>query len=229
MSWTVVRYDFTKKVECRLGLKKHYITSGKGFVIRNENGEEAFCGPVCASNPLYVTNPNEKVPDITMGCSIFNESGQIVVSEVVRGSANQKNDEEINEKNAAIAYLTLRCNKLAHIKGIKYNALNAIYSEYLKDNDLSESDVDFVSYVMNNDDFQKYTYKNLLGIYACDYWINYFIECNDNIKYVERVRATLHKNLFLEKEQITKLNNWFRYSDGKEIMKLKENLFSHIK
>ncbi|MUK76561.1 hypothetical protein GNP84_06530 [Aliivibrio fischeri] len=228
MSWTVIRYDFTDKVECRLGTKKHYVTSGKGFVIRNENGEEAFCGPVCASNPLFVTNPNDKVPDITMGCGVFTESGRAIEQGTDRGSTNQKADKKIDEKNAAIAYLTLRCNKLAHIRGVKYNALNAIYDEYLKENDLSESDVDFISYVMGNDDFQKYTYKNLLGVYACDYWINYFIENNDNIKYVEKVRAVLHKDLFLEKTQIVKLNNWFRYSDGKKIMKIKENLFSHI-
>ncbi|HGZ7314682.1 TPA: hypothetical protein ACOL2D_004089 [Vibrio parahaemolyticus] len=66
MAWTVLRRDFVDgKVECRLGVKRHFIRTGTAYVIENEHGEIAFCGPTCAKNAEYVTNPNETVPDLT--------------------------------------------------------------------------------------------------------------------------------------------------------------------
>ena len=66
MNWKVLRREFVDGiVPCRLGMKAHKIKSGVAYVIENELGELAFCGPTCRGNGEYVTNPKEKVPDLT--------------------------------------------------------------------------------------------------------------------------------------------------------------------
>lgn len=66
MKWKVLRRDFVDGVvPCRLGTKRHNITSGVAYVIENEYGEIAYSGPACAKNKDYVSNPQEVVPDFT--------------------------------------------------------------------------------------------------------------------------------------------------------------------
>lgn len=49
MLWKVVRIDFTERCACIFGSKTHYITSGKGYVVAdNEGCNERFSGPLIA-------------------------------------------------------------------------------------------------------------------------------------------------------------------------------------
>ncbi len=58
MAWTVLRRDFVDgKVECRLGVKRHFIRTGTAYVIENEHGEIAFCGPTWGFAPISAKSP----------------------------------------------------------------------------------------------------------------------------------------------------------------------------
>lgn len=74
MKWKLLRRDFVDSVvPCRLGKKSHNITSGVAYVIEDENGHIAYCGPVCAKNEQYVINPHESVPDFTIKMRLIDD------------------------------------------------------------------------------------------------------------------------------------------------------------
>lgn len=229
MTWTIIRIDFTEKCMCTFGEKKHYITCGKGYVVVNNEGIEAFCGPQCAKNPKYVINPNEKVPDLTKGCLEVDIKEQTPSTHITPNNnrlLSQINNQELNH-NKAIAYLLLRVEKLSHYHQMKYKKLDDIYSKYLS-NKLTNADITFLLKLVDSPDYPEYSYQNLQAIYACDFWINQFLKQNTNkdTSFVKKIKNYLHKKLALTTPQIIGLNSWFDNTEGKKIVNIKLNAFT---
>lgn len=230
MQWRVVRIDFTERCACVFGSKTHYITSGKGYVVVDVDGNEKFSGPNCARNPDFVVNPNENVPDLTKGClePEGEDSGpKINVPPEGTGRATKAPIVMSDRcKQNAVAYLILRVEKLKHFKKIKYQKLDVLYERY-NNSDLTDSDYYFLNRLVDAKDFPEYSLKNLQAIYACDFWINQFIknERNKDLTYVESCRSYLHRKLALTPSQIIGLNNWFDNSNGRKMVRLKSDFF----
>lgn len=229
MTWTIIRIDFTEKCICIFGNKKHYITCGKGYVVVNNEGNEAFCGPQCAKNPKYVVNPNERVPDLTKGCLEIDVKEQTTSKHITTSNnqlPSQINNQEL-DREKAIAYLLLRVEKLNHYPKIKYNKLNDIYRRYLS-NTLTSTDIRFLSKLVISSDYPEYSYQNLQAIYACDFWINQFLNQNINkdLLFMKNIKNYLRKKLALTTEQIKGLNSWFDNTKGNKIVNIKLNAFA---
>lgn len=237
MVWTKIRIDFTETVQCEFCSRK--ITSGKGIVIKNENGDISFSGPNCAQNRngKNVSNPNEKIVDITKGCilqelmPIRSDRGMATVNiRIDEDNFTQLNDIDVHnyhDINAVKAYFTLRFEKLGHINAIpKAKKLVEIYNTYISEGKILNKDESYIKMIMYGDKYPRYSYKNLQSVYAADYWLVLFIE-NNNGKDLTFIESTLHHlrtKLFLTKKQIIGINNWFSHSEGRKV-KLKENAF----
>lgn len=229
MTWTIIRIDFTEKCMCVFGEKKHYITCGKGYVVVNSEGNEAFCGPQCAKNPKYLINPNEIVPVLTKGCLEINVKEQNSSTHITINNnqlPSQINNLELHREKA-IAYLLLRVEKLNHYPKIKYNKLDDIYNRYLS-NKLTHSDICFLSKLVICADYPEYSYQNLQAIYACDFWIDQFLKqnTNKNLSFMKDIKKHLHKKLALSTKQIKGLNSWFDNTKGNKIVNIKLNAFA---
>lgn len=227
MVWTVIRIDFTEKCVCIFGEKKHYITSGKAYVVVNEQGVEAFCGPQCAKNPNYVKNPDEKVPDLTKGCldiDIKDQNASTCTNPNNKKPAST-NKQELNH-NKAIAYLLLRVQKLSHYPQIRYAKLDDIYNRYIS-NQIADNDIIFLLKLIESPNYPEYSYKNLQAIYACDFWINQFLRENTdkNTTFIESIKKYLFDKLALTPSQIEGLNSWFDNTNRRKMINIKPNAF----
>lgn len=230
MLWRVVRIDFTERCACVFGSKVHYITSGKGYVVVDKEGNERFAGPDCARNPGYVSNPEGKVADLTKGClepdvedrvSTSKTKSKVAIGKVREGS---KIDDHSNQN--AIAYLLLRVDKLKNFPKIKYKNLDAIYERYQKDA-LTDSDFILLHKLIDSKSYPEYSLKNLQAIYACEFWINEFLKSNQDkdLSYVESLKNYLHDKLALTSSQINGLNKWFDNTNGRKMIRLKPTSF----
>ncbi|MCW9696139.1 hypothetical protein [Proteus mirabilis] len=231
MLWKVVRIDFNERCACVFGSKTHYITSGKGYVVVDNEGNERFSGPNCARNPDYVSNPEEKVPDLTKGClePDSEDDGAAPSSRLKGNNGKVRVASTIDEhsKQNAIAYLLLRVQKLQSIPKIKYSKLDAIYRRYQLAS-LTDNDFIFLYKLIDSNSFPEYSLKNLQAFYACEFWINQFIQDNQekDLSYVESLRSYLHAKLALTPSQITGLNKWFDNTNGRKMVRLKPNPFA---
>ncbi|EJE8516221.1 hypothetical protein M5252_004570 [Vibrio parahaemolyticus] len=101
MKWKVLRRDFVDGVvPCRLGTKRHNITSGVAYVIENECGEIAYSGPACAKNKDYVSNPQDVVPDFTSKLLSVDEMVGTSAQGERKGALSQAEKEFLNNKKA---------------------------------------------------------------------------------------------------------------------------------
>ncbi len=229
MAWTLIRIDFTETCECIFGEKKHYITCGKGYVVVNNEGIEAFCGPQCAKNSKYVTNPNEKVPDFTKGCLVIDVKEQ--TQSTFNPHSDDKSPSQINNQKSdyikAISYLLLRVEKLKHYPQMRYKKLSDIYGKYLS-GQLDNIDINFLLMLGESSIYPEFSYQNLQAIYACDFWINQFLKQNANkdTSFVKEIKSYLVANLALTPSQIKGLNRWFDNTEGKKIVNIKPNAFA---
>lgn len=108
MKWTVLRRDFYDgTVPCRLGKRKHNLSSGFVFVIQNEYGDIAYCGGGCAKNKNYVTNPTESVPDFTSKSLFLDDSGSSSGNRTSLSKDNSCVKDEIKNNQLCRRYLEL--------------------------------------------------------------------------------------------------------------------------
>ncbi|GKX44529.1 hypothetical protein SOASR015_35630 [Pectobacterium carotovorum subsp. carotovorum] len=230
MLWRVVRIDFTERCACVFGSKTHDITSGKGFVVVDHKGNERFAGPDCVRNPNYVSNPGEKVPDLTKGC--LEPGGEVggdtskAPPKIATGEVGGTSKKDDHSNQNAIAYLLLRVEKLKNFPKIKYKKLDELYERYQRDS-LTEGDFIFLNKLIESKSFPEYSLRNLQAIYACEFWINQFIKVNQDkdLSYVDSLKSYLHAKLALTPSQISGLNKWFDNSSGRKMVKLKPNPF----
>ena len=235
MIWKKIRIDFTETVKCEFCNRK--ITSGKGIVIQNENGIFSFAGPSCAQNEHNVINPKESIMDITKGCELHEIERKPSSAKSIK--LNKDNNEDNFTKqddidsndyldtNAVKAYLTLRFGKLGHIESIpKADRLNKIYESFITSGKILEQDERYISVIMYGDKYPRFTYRNLQAVYAAEFWLMSFIKNHNSEKseFMKSILQYLRSNLYLTPKQINAVNNWFTYSDGKQI-KLKSNAF----
>lgn len=82
--------------------------------------------------------------------------------------------------------------------------------------------------LIDSNSFPEYSLKNLQAFYACEFWINQFIQDNQekDLSYVESLRSYLHAKLALTPSQITGLNKWFDNTNGRKMVRLKPNPFA---
>lgn len=224
MIYSVIRIDFTERCQCVFCSRK--ITSGKGYVVVNEKGEEAFCGPVCAKDKNNVINPGARIPDLTKGAIDAEERENSRKGRNMGIGDRPKLDEEIEKQNA-IAYLLLRMEKLKDFPGVHYKKLDPIFMKY-KANNLLEEDYNFLKILMKGEKRPEFSYKNLQAIYACNFWIDKFIKNNSNtdISFVKSLRKYLHEHLRLTEKQIEGLNKWFDRADGGGMVRIKKDVFT---
>ena len=190
MVWKKVRIDFTDRIKCQFCPQP--ITSGKGIVVVNEDGEYAFSGPCCAKKAKNVINPTEKLIDVTKGCLEYSVTSS--PSRILSNSDNNPlivlESNDYFDENAVKAYLLLRFEKLTHIPAINTvtsSKLTEIYNQYKKTDKISEKDKKYLEKVMYGENFPKFTYKNLQAVYAADFWLNLFIQHNkaEDLKFIE--------------------------------------------
>ncbi|MCW9734190.1 hypothetical protein L5B97_12075 [Avibacterium sp. 20-15] len=238
MKWKKVRIDFTETVKCKFC--NRIINSGKGILIQNEHGDFAFSGPTCAKKKSNITNYDENVIDITKGCilqdiphseklipqqKIFNEN---IATEYE--NLTPEEDTQVDnylDENAISAYLTLRFEKLSHLKSIfTSKKLDDIYHSYITNGKISKQDENYIKQAMYGNQYPLLTYQNLQSVYAAEYWLLSFIKYNSDsdLTFINNVLGQLRKKLTLSNKQIIAINKWFIHSEGKTV-KLKKNSF----
>ncbi|QQF90601.1 hypothetical protein JFL57_07665 [Histophilus somni] len=237
MKWKKVRVDFTETVKCKFC--NRIINSGKGILIQNEYGDFAFSGPTCAKKKSNITNYDENIIDITKGCILQDKphSEKLIPQKILNNNIDieyenftSEEDEQVHnylDENAVSAYLTLRFEKLSHIKSIfTSKKLDDIYHSYTINGKISEQDENYIKQAMYGNKCPLLTYQNLQSVYAAEYWLLSFIKYNSDsdLTFIKNVLSQLHKKLTLSNKQIIAINKWFVHSEGKTV-KLKENSF----
>ena len=231
MSWKKIRIDFTSTVKCQFCPR--HITSGKAVVVQHDSGIFSYAGPSCAKDPRKVTNPKEKILDVTKGCVEEHISSEKQVK------LNAVKDEELPtsldfddyfDEKAAKAYLVLRFEKLSHIpkiSDIKSEKLNSIYEKYINEDKISPEDEKYLNMVMYGNKQPKFTYKSLQSLYAIDFWLNVFLRGKPAHKFITSLLEQLHNKLSLSPNQINKINECFSEINGIKV-KLKAIPFKQL-
>ena len=230
MSWKKIRIDFASNVKCQFCPR--HITSGKAVIVQHNSGRLSYAGPSCAKDPNKVSNPKEKIIDVTKGCIEEHTSNK----KHTKTEQNTLRDEELPtsldfddyfDEKAAKAYLVLRFEKLSHIPKIsemKSEKLNRIYEKYINEDQISPEDEKYLNVVMYGKKQPKFTYKFLQSLYAIDFWLNVFLREKPDHKFITSLLEQLHNRLSLSPNQINKINECFSEINGIKV-KLKANSF----
>jgi hypothetical protein len=224
-AWRVERIDFADDFRCCFCHRT--IVCGKGCVVVDDNGNEGFCGSVCATKPQNVTNPKEKIPDLTRGATDTRsgEEGEVKPPATKRRNVGARVAYGGREK--AREYLLLRGKKLASIKSVRWPKLLPILERYEQNKEISEADYQYLQFLMNHPDHPEFSLRNLQAVYSCHFWIEKFVRKNireKDISFVSSVQQYLHRNLVLSDKQIDGLNKWFTHSVG-ERLRLQHGMF----
>jgi hypothetical protein len=95
---------------------------------------------------------------------------------------------------------------------------------------LTANDYAYLANLMNKVETTnpRYSHKNLLAIYACQFWINRYL-ANEKSEFISSLDKYLQRKLALTPEQIDGLNNWFKNRPGMLSIKLDAFSFNPAK
>ncbi|MCR8697148.1 MULTISPECIES: hypothetical protein [Campylobacter] len=130
---TVIKRDFVPE-----NTKSYYYTrplsSGKAYFLEDANGKIFYASKNYIDEHLKVDL--SKIPDFTISLISMRSY------ENSRNRSCSKNKTHINyDKSYAIAYITLREEKLIEYKNISYEPLKNYYDKYMRDRDLADEDI----------------------------------------------------------------------------------------
>ncbi|APC19576.1 hypothetical protein BLL42_28090 (plasmid) [Pseudomonas frederiksbergensis] len=229
MAYISLRVDFSTNDECNFCGNR--LRSGKVRILVDDEGREVQAGPVCAKNNSV--NPKEKIPDLTAAAFEGDEpeltrggpGGQAtaaasVIGEVSRGATNK---EEI-QRRMAECYLLLRVEKLGDFRDMKFERLVTL-AEKLRGAVLADGDYRYLNNLMAKVQTVRpeVSIKNLQAIYACNYWINYFL-AKESSDFISDLKRSLHRDLALTPGQVEALNKWFKNRPG--MLSIKPDAFA---
>jgi hypothetical protein len=218
MTYIKLRVDFSTNDECHFCDNR--LRSGKVHILVDEEGREVQAGPICAKN--HSTNPKEKIPDLTAAALEGDEpeltrrgpGGQTAAVGGSGGNTNgTANDEEL-QRRVAESYLLLRVEKLQNFRGMKFGPLVKL-DEKLRKSGLDVGDYSYLQNLMAKVKIERpeFSIKNLQAIYACNYWINYFL-AKESSDFISDLKSSLHRDLALSPGQVEGLNKWFKNRPG---------------
>lgn len=218
MAYIMLRVDFSADDECHFCDNR--LRSGKVRILVDDEGREVQAGPVCAKNNSI--NPKEKIPDLTAAAFEGDEpeltpggpNGQRApASENGRARGGVSNQEDM-QRRLAECYLLLRVEKLDGFDGMKLESLVKL-AEKLRGAGLADDDYRYLNNLMAKVQRVRpeFSIKNLQAIYACNYWINYFL-AKESSDFISDLKRALHRDLALTSGQVEALNKWFKNRPG---------------
>ncbi|WP_313025458.1 hypothetical protein [Pseudomonas lopnurensis] len=230
MAYSRLRVDFSTNDECHFCDNK--LRSGKVRILVDDEGREVQAGPVCAQK--HSVNPKEKIPDLTAAAFEGDEpeltqagQGDQPAGTGWRGGARSSAgtaDQEERQRRLAECYLLLRVEKLGNFRGMKLERLVQL-AEKLRDSGLELDDYRYLGNLMAKVGTARpeYTFKNLQAIYACSYWIDYFL-AKESADFISDLQRSLRKELALTPGQVIGLNKWFKNRSG--MLSIKPDAFA---
>tara|TARA_B100000929_G_C15502849_1_gene417950 strand:+ start:703 stop:1296 length:594 start_codon:yes stop_codon:yes gene_type:complete len=186
-------------------------------VVRNEEGDEAFSGPICARR--RTDNPDEPIPDITAALLMPDAERREVPP---GGGARQGGRREPNpqdDTHQLVSYLLLRCEKLIHYQDMENRKLSDVYDRYLTREILVEDDKPYVRNLLGLMERSRpeLSLRNLRQVYACEFWVLRFIdmqEDEDGVEFGRGLLRYLRARLRLTRGQVDGLNKWLDNMPG---------------
>lgn len=228
MAYSRLRVDFSTNDECHFCHNK--LRSGKVHILGSDDESEVQAGPVCAKNNSI--NPKEKIPDLTAAAFEGDEPelglDGLPEKEAVKNANSRVRVGAVNKKDAqhrvAECYLLLRVEKLEGFRGMKYDPLVKLRDK-LRGAGLADNDYDHLDNLIAkvNVTYPEFSIKNLYAIYACNYWINYFL-AKENSDFISDLQRSLHRDLALTPAQVEGLNKWFKNRSG--MLSIKPDAFA---
>lgn len=218
MPYIRLRVDFSVNDECHFCDNR--LRSGKVSILVDDEGCEVQAGPVCAKK--HSVNPKEKIPDLTDAAFDGDEpeltrgeqGGQASAASASRRAHGGAINKEEAQRRLAECYLLLRVEKLGDFRGMKLETLVTL-AEKLRGAGLAGSDYSYLNNLMAKVKTARpeFSIKNLQAIYACNYWINYFL-AKESSDFISNLKSSLHRDLALTQGQVEGLNKWFKNRPG---------------
>lgn len=228
MEYIRLRVDFSTNDECHFCDNR--LRSGKVRILVDDEGREVQAGPICAKK--HSTNPKEKIPDLTAAAFDGDEAeltrggpgGQATAASGSGGTHDSTANNEEMQRRIAECYLLLRVEKLEGFRGMKYEPLVKL-AEKLRGSGLEGGDYSYLNNLMAKvqTDRPEFSIKNLQAIYACNYWINYFL-AQESSDFISNLKSSLHRDLALTPGQVDGLNKWFKNRPG--MLSIKPDAFA---
>ena len=124
----------------------------------------------------------------------------------------------------AECYLLLRVEKLGDFRGMKLDTLVKL-AEKLRMAGLADDDYSYLKNLMAKVKTVRpeFSIKNLQAIYACNYWINYFL-AKESSDFISDLKRSLNRDLALTPSQVEGLNKWFNNRPG--MLSIKSDAFA---
>lgn len=228
MAYIRLRVDFSTNDECHFCDNR--LRSGKVCVLVDDDGREVQAGPVCAKK--HSVNPKEKIPDLTAAAFEGDEpelnqrgaGGQATVASGGGGTRGNTTNKEEMQRRLAECYLLLRVEKLGDFRGMRHEPLMRLV-EKLRGSGLEVGDYRYLNNLMAKVQTARpeFSIKNLHAIYACNYWINYFL-AQESSDFISNLKRSLHRNLALTSGQVEAINKWFKNRPG--MLSIKPDAFA---
>ncbi len=228
MAYIRLRVDFSVNDECHFCDNR--LRSGKVSILVNDEGCEVQAGPVCAKK--HSVNPKEKIPDLTAAAFDGDEpeltrgeqSGQTTAASGSSRAHGDTTNKEETQRRLAECYLLLRVEKLGDFRGMKLETLVKL-AEKLRVAGLADDDYSYLKNLMAKVKTVRpeFSIKNLQAIYACNYWINYFL-AKESSDFISDLKRSLNRDLALTPGQIEGLNKWFKNRPG--MLSIKPDAFA---
>lgn len=225
MEYIRLRVDFSTDDECHFCDNR--LRSGKVRILVDNEGREVQAGPICAKK--HSTNPKGKIPDLTAAAlegdepelTQYGPGGQATAAS--GGGRSTAYNEEV-QRRIAECYLLLRVEKLEDFRGMRYEPLVKL-AEKLRSSGLEGADYRYLNNLMAKVQTARpeFSSKNLQAIYACNYWINYFLS-QESSEFISSLKSSLHRDLALTLGQVEGLNKWFKNRTG--MLSIKPDAFA---